>query len=189
MEEDKISVEQLKNELNRELYWYNFKSVLKRTTGILIVIIAAIALAAVLFFPVLKISGDAMYPALDDKDIAVGINTKKYHQGDIIMFYYRNDILVKRVIADAGSTVDMDEDGQVSVDGQMLDEPYVDIVTDGECNVEFPYQVPEGMVFVMGDNRETSIDSRNTAVGCVDKEAVIGKLLMKVWPVQEFKIF
>ena len=121
-----------------------------------------------------------------EKDIVVALNSNRYQKGDIIAFYYNNNILIKRVIASAGEWVDIDADGNVYVNDELLDEPYVTEKALGDCNITLPYQVPDGRCFVMGDHRATSIDSRNTAVGCVSNEMVIGKILVRVWPVSGF---
>ena len=145
--------------------------------------VAAVSvLIAVLLLPVLQISGTSMTESLQDEDIVVALNSKKYKTGDIIAFYYNNNILVKRVIAAAGDWVNIDTDGNVYVNDELLDEPYISEKALGDCNIALPYQVPDGRCFVMGDHRATSIDSRNTAVGCVSNDMVIGKILVRVWP-------
>ena len=151
--------------------------------------VAAVAvLIAVLLLPVLQISGTSMTDSLHDEDIVVALNSSAYETGDIIAFYYNNNILVKRVIAAAGDWVDIDKDGNVYVNNELLDEPYVTDKALGDCNITLPYQVPDGRCFVMGDHRATSIDSRNTAVGCVSNDMVIGKILIRVWPMEGFGI-
>ena len=120
-----------------------------------------------------------------DGDIVIAVNRSEFETGDVIAFYYNNNILVKRVIAYAGDWVDIDENGNVYVNGEKLDEPYISDKALGECNIDLPYQVPDGRCFVMGDHRATSIDSRNTAVGCVSSDMVVGKILFRVWPLSE----
>ena len=172
----------LEAELEREQYKNSFGQVLKSTVFSLLVVAAVSVLIAVLLLPVLQISGTSMTESLQDEDIVVALNSKKYKTGDIIAFYYNNNILVKRVIAAAGDWVNIDKDGNVYVNDELLDEPYVSEKALGDCNITLPYQVPDGRCFVMGDHRATSIDSRNTAVGCVSNDRVIGKILVRVWP-------
>ena len=172
----------LEAELEREQYKNSFGQVLKSTVFSLLVVAAVSVLIAVLSLPVLQISGTSMTESLQDEDIVVALNSKKYKTGDIIAFYYNNNILVKRVIAAAGDWVNIDTDGNVYVNDELLDEPYISEKALGDCNIALPYQVPDGRCFVMGDHRATSIDSRNTAVGCVSNDMVIGKILVRVWP-------
>ena len=127
-----------------------------------------------------------MTPTLSDGDIVVSVSGSEFEAQDIIAFYYNNKILVKRVIATAGQWVDIDEEGNVSVNGTPLDEPYVFEKALGECDIDLPYQVPEGRVFVMGDHRSVSVDSRSTSVGCVAQEQIVGKLVFCVWPFTNF---
>ena len=172
----------LEAELERERYRKRYGNVLRSTAFSLVVVAAVAVLIAVLLLPVLQISGTSMTDSLQDEDIVVALNSSGYETGDIIAFYYNNNILVKRVIAAAGDWVDIDEDGNVYVNDQLLEEPYVTEKALGDCNITLPYQVPDGRCFVMGDHRATSIDSRNTAVGCVSNDMVIGKILVRVWP-------
>ncbi len=176
------TLEQIEAELQREQYKNRYGRVLRSTVFSLLVVAAVAVIIAVLVFPVLQISGTSMTDTLQDKDIVVAMNSSDYTTGDVIAFYYNNNILVKRVIAVTGDWVDIDEDGNVFVNGEMLDEPYISEKAFGDCNITLPYQVPDEKVFVMGDHRATSIDSRNTAVGCIGSELVVGRILFRVWP-------
>ena len=181
-------LEALEAELERERYRKRYANVLRSTAFSLVVVAAVAVLIAVLLLPVLQISGTSMTDSLQDEDIVVALNSSGYETGDIIAFYYNNNILVKRVIAAAGDWVDIDKDGNVYVNDELLDEPYVTDKALGDCNITLPYQVPDGRCFVMGDHRATSIDSRNKAVGCVSNDMVIGKILIRVWPLEGFGI-
>ena len=176
----------LEAELERERYKNKYGKVLRSTAFSLIVVAAAAVLIAVLLLPVLQISGSSMTESLQDGDIVVALNSSGYKTGDVIAFYYNNNILVKRVIASSGDWVDIDEKGNVYVNDEPLEEPYITEKSLGDCNITLPYQVPDERCFVMGDHRATSIDSRNTAVGCVSNDMVIGKILVRVWPLSDF---
>ena len=179
-------IPELEKELNRERYNRRYRRTLRSTIYTLITVAAVAVLVATLWLPVLEIYGSSMTPTLDDGQIVLSWKTRKLESGQIVAFYYNNKILVKRVIAHAGDWVNIDADGTVYVNGQMLDEPYLAEKALGECDIELPYQVPENMVFVMGDHRATSIDSRNTAVGCVEEEQVVGRLVVRIWPFDNF---
>lgn len=181
-------LEALEAELERERYRKRYANVLRSTAFSLVVVAAVAVLIAVLLLPVLQISGTSMTDSLQDEDIVVALNSSGYETGDIIAFYFNNNILVKRVIAAPGDWVDIDKEGNVYVNEELLEEPYVTDKALGDCNITLPYQVPDGRCFVMGDHRTTSIDSRNTAVGCVSNDMVIGKILIRVWPLEGFGI-
>ncbi len=176
------AVEQLEKELKRQHYKKRYKSTLKSTICTLITAAAMAILVATLFLPVLQIYGSSMTPTLSEGNIVISLKGADFEQGDIIAFYYNNKILVKRVICGPGSWIDIDEDGTVYIDNKPIDEPYLTEKAFGDCDIELPYQVPDSRYFVMGDHRATSVDSRNTAVGCVAEEQIVGKIIYRVWP-------
>lgn len=180
------TTEQLEGELKRVRYKSRYRSVLRSTIYSLITVAAIAVLIATLWLPVLRVYGNSMTPTLQNGEIIFTVKMSEFEPGDIISFYYNNKILIKRVIARSGEWVNMDADGNVYVNETLLDEPYLDEKAFGDCNIELPYQVPEGRVFVMGDHRSTSVDSRNSAVGCVAQEQIVGKILFRVWPLEKF---
>ncbi len=176
----------LQGELKREMYRRRFRKLLRSTVNALVVVAAVAALIATLILPVLQIAGTSMEPSLNNGDIVLMIKNGKPETGDLCAFYYSNKILIKRVIAVPGDYLWIDPDGTVHLNGQVLDEPYVTQKALGECDIDFPYQVPENHYFVMGDHRETSIDSRSSTIGCIADDQIIGKILCKFWPLTEF---
>lgn len=180
------SLEQLEEEFKIEQHKTRFSQVLRSTVFSLVVVAAVVVLITLLLLPVLQITGSSMTETLYEGDIVIAMNGSDYDTGDIIAFYYNNNILVKRVIAKSGDWVDIDTDGNVYVNGEKLEEPYLTEKALGDCNITLPYQVPEDKIFVMGDHRATSIDSRNTALGCISQELTIGKLVFRVWPLSGF---
>ena len=181
------NVAELESELKREKYKNRYWKVFRSTIYILITVAAVAVLVATLWLPVLQIYGSSMSPTLEEGDIVVSIKSKNYETGDIVAFYYNNKILIKRVIASSGDWVDLDEDGTVYVNGEKLDEPYVKDKAFGECDLELPYQVPESRIFVMGDHRSVSVDSRSKAVGCVAEEQIVGMLVCRIWPLTDIQ--
>ena len=187
MQGDLPTTGQLEKELKRVRYNSGFNGMLRSTIGILVTVAAAAVLIAVLLLPVLQIYGTSMNPTLYEGNIVVSLKGSSFKTGDVVAFYYNNKILVKRVIANAGEWVDIDADGNVYVNNVKIDEPYLqdEAKAYGETNIELPYQVPDSRIFVMGDNRDVSIDSRNTSVGCVSDEQIVGKIVFRVWPLNE----
>ena len=183
---DMPTTDQLQKEVDRVHYRRDFSRVMVNTIYSLVVVAAVAVLVAVLLLPILRIYGHSMNDTLDEGDIVVSLKGSDFKTGDIIAFYYNNKFLIKRVIGKAGDWVDIDQDGNVYVNGNLIDEPYLDEKAFGECNIELPYQVPESKVFVMGDNRSVSVDSRNTAVGCVAEEQIVGKVVYRLWPLKDF---
>ena len=176
------TIAQLEAELGREKYRWRFRRVMRNTIYALVTVAAAAVLVATLWIPVLQISGNSMTPTLAGGEVVVTVKGASFQPGDIVAFYYDNKILVKRVIAGPGDWVDIDEAGTVYVNEQELYEPYLVEKALGDCNIELPYQVPESKIFVMGDHRSVSVDSRNTALGCVAYDQIVGKLILRVWP-------
>lgn len=176
------SQELLEAEVKRVRYRKRYKNVLRSTVYTLVIVAAAAVLAATIWLPVLQIYGASMNPTLDEGDIVVAVKGSGFQQGDLVAFYIGNKILVKRVIASPGQLVDIDEDGNVYVDGQYLDEPYLAEKSLGDANIDLPYQVPDNRYFCMGDHRSTSVDSRHTEIGCVSEEQIVGKIVFRVWP-------
>lgn len=182
----RFSSEGIEKELNRIRYKERYGKTLRSTVYALITVAAIAVLVATLALPVLQIYGSSMTPSLEDGEIVVSIKTADFEKKDIVAFYYNNKILVKRVIATAGEWVELDKEGNLYVNGELIDEPYIKEKALGECDIEMPYQVPEGRIFVMGDHREVSIDSRSSVVGCVAEEQVVGKLVFRLWPLESF---
>jgi signal peptidase I len=180
------TVEQLEQELYREKYRLRYRSILRSTIYALIIVAAVSVLVATLLLPVLEIYGSSMAPTLNENDIVVSVKGGDIRQGDIIAFYYNNRILIKRVIAVGGQTVDIDADGNVSVDGELLDEPYLTEKSAGESDLTYPYTVDPETYFVMGDHRETSVDSRNSLIGCIERSEIVGRIVWTVWPLSRF---
>lgn len=182
------TTEEVAAERERLAYRSRYTRVLRSTIYALVVVAAVAVLLATLFLPVLQVSGDSMNPTLQDKDVIVLVKSGSLKTGDLCGFYWQNKLLLKRVIGLPGDIISLDENGVVTVNGTVLDEPYVDELALGECDIKFPYQVPENRYFVLGDHRATSIDSRSSVIGCVEKNQIVGKVFIRVWPLSSFSL-
>ena len=163
------------------LYWQALRS----TIAVLVVVAAVAVLVTTLFLPILQISGDSMAPTLEHDEIVILLKSKEFQRGDLIGFYYQGKILLKRVVALPEDEVAIDAEGNVYVNGEILEEPYVTEKGLGDCDLEFPYKVPGTGYFVLGDQRSNSVDSRNSVIGAVSQEDIIGKVFLRVWPISE----
>lgn len=175
-------IQRERKRIRREAYYW--KS-LRGTISVLVVVAAVAVLIATLFLPILQISGDSMSPTLEHDEIVVLLKTKEFYRGDLIGFYYQGKILLKRVIALPEDEVVIDTDGNVYVNGELLEEPYVTEKGLGDCDREFPFRVPGTGYFVLGDKRSNSVDSRNTVIGAISREDIIGKVVVRVWPLSK----
>lgn len=181
------TAKELRTELKRERYKQRFRRVLRSTVYALVIVAATATLIASLVLPVLQIAGNSMEPTFYEGQIVVLMKTKKLERGDLCAFYYSNKVLIKRVIGCPGDYVAIDTDGTVYVNGEVLDEPYVTEKALGECDLEFPYQIPENQYFLLGDQRATSIDSRSSVIGCIAADQMIGKIFFRVWPLEDLQ--
>ena len=175
---------QFENEMKRLRYKQNFRRSVKSTLSALITIVAAAVIVSTMLIPVLRVTGASMTPTLRNDEYVLCSKVSSLKQGDIIAFYYNNRILLKRVIGVAGDIIDISEDGTVTLNGEVLDEPYISEKALGECDIDMPYQVPENRLFVMGDHRSVSVDSRSTSVGCIAEENIVGKVMLRIWPMK-----
>lgn len=176
------SVKQLESELKQIKYRKDFRRILRSTISSLLVVAAIAVLVSMLFLPVLRVTGSSMTPTMQNDELIICSKRSNFKQGDIVAFYYNNKILLKRVIGVAGDYINITQDGTVYVNDVKLNEPYVNELALGTCDIEMPYQVPDNRIFVMGDHRSVSIDSRSSTVGCIADEYVIGKVIFRIWP-------
>lgn len=178
-------ISQLRRELNRVRRKKDRWSAMGNLVYILAVAAAVAVLVAILALPILQIYGNSMTPTLYEGDFVVSVKGTDFQAGDLVVFYLGNNVLVKRYIAGPGQWVNIDGNGNVYVDGVLLEEPYVSEKALGDCDIELPYQVPENRIFCMGDHRTTSVDSRSTTVGCIQKDQIVGKIVFRIWPLSD----
>ena len=183
------TVEQIDREIDRLESSRELKKAITSTIKNLIVIAAAAVLITNVLLSVLMVNRSSMNPTLKDGDIVISFKWLGIKRGDIVAFHYNNKILLKRVIAKAGDWVNIGEDGTVYVNDEALDEPYVTEKSLRECNITLPYQVPDGSIFVMGDHRANSLDSRMQEIGAVKEEDVAGRVLLRIWPLSRIYFF
>ena len=183
------SLDELNAELKRSRYRRRYKAALRGTTVILILIAVAAMAASFLFLSVMQVDGTSMSPLLQNGDIIVALKGSQVLTGDVAAFYFNDKLLVKRVIAQGGDEVSILPNGTVSVNGATLDETYVSEKTLGDCDITFPYQVPAERLFVLGDQRSVSLDSRHDAIGCVAPEQMIGRVVLRIWPLKQITLF
>lgn len=187
MQKDNLpTTEQLENVVRKRKYRSDYIRIFKSTVSSLIVVSAIAVLIATLVLPVLRVTGNSMNPTMENDQLVICRRQGTFESGDIIAFYHNNKILLKRVIAVSGDTVNIDSDGNIYVNGELLEENYVINKAKGDCDIEFPYEVPADRYFVMGDNRATSVDSRMDEIGCIAEENVIGTVILRLWPLSEF---
>jgi signal peptidase I len=176
---------QLEGELRRIRHNKEYIRIIRSTVSSLVVVAAIAVLVSLLFLPVLRVTGTSMTPTLQNDELVICRKYGDFKQGDVIAFYFNNKILLKRVIGVSGDIIDISNDGTVYVNGEVIDEPYLNEKAFGECDIDLPYQVPDERVFVMGDHRATSVDSRSTSVGCIANEAIVGEVMIRIWPLEQ----
>ncbi len=186
--DDLPTIEQIEKERARLRYKKRYSRTLKSTIAILLVVSALAVLVATLWMPVLRIYGSSMVPTLEDGQIVVTVKSNSFKAGDIVAFYHGNKLLIKRYVAGPADWFNIDKNGNLFINDQLLNEPYIAQKAYGETNIELPYQVPDKKYFMIGDNRSVSIDSRNTAVGCIDEEQIVGKVVFRIWPLSSFGV-
>ena len=181
--------EQVENERKRHRRQKAYNKALRSTVYVLTVVAAVAVLVATLVLPVLQIEGTSMEPTLSNGDVVLLAKTTRFDRGDLCGFTWNNKLLIKRVIGLPGDWIEIDTDGTIYLNGDKLEESYVEHKALGECDLEFPFQVPQEQYFVIGDMRESSIDSRNTVIGCIPKDQIVGKVFFRVWPFKSVRFF
>ena len=177
----------LESEINRRNGNKDYVKILFSTVSSLIVVAAIAVLVATFILPVLRVTGNSMTPTLENGTVVVCKKTSKLSRGDVIAFYYNNKLLLKRIIGLPGDVIDIKADGTVYLNGEIMDEDYIDEKSYGENDLTYPYQVPDDRYFVMGDHRATSVDSRSKTIGCVSEEVILGKVKVSIWPLNKIK--
>ncbi|MBR4882227.1 MAG: signal peptidase I [Clostridia bacterium] len=181
--------EQVETERKRYRRQKAYNKALRGTVYVLTIVAAVAVLIATLVLPVLQIEGTSMEPSLSNGDVVLLTKTTKFDRGDLCGFTWNNKLLIKRVIGLPGDWIEIDTNGTIYLNGEKLEEPYVLTPSLGECDLDFPYQVPQEQYFVVGDMRESSIDSRNTLIGCIPKDQIVGKVFFRVWPFKNIRFF
>ena len=183
------AIKQVETERKRYRRQKAYNKALSGTIYVLTIVAAAAVLIATLVLPVLQIEGTSMEPTLVNGDVVLLTKTTSFDRGELCGFSWNNKLLIKRVIGIPGDWIEIDTDGTVYLNGEKLDEPYAEQLSVGECDLEFPFQVPQEQYFVLGDMRESSIDSRNTLIGCVAKDQIVGKVFFRIWPFKTIRFF
>ena len=183
------TIKQVETERKRYSRQKAYNKALSGTIYVLTIVAAVAVLIATLVLPVLQIEGTSMGPTLANGDIVLLTKTTSFDRGELCGFSWNNKLLIKRVIGIPGDWIEIDTDGTVYLNGEKLDEPYAEQLSVGECDLEFPFQVPQEQYFVLGDMRESSVDSRNTLIGCVEKDQIVGKVFFRVWPFKTIRFF
>ena len=183
------TIKQVETERKRYRRQKAYNKALSGTIYVLTIVAAVAVLIATLVLPVLQIEGTSMEPTLVNGDVVLLTKTTSFDRGELCGFSWNNKLLIKRVIGVPGDWIEIDTDGTVYLNGEKLNEPYAEQLSVGECDLEFPFQVPQEQYFVLGDMRESSIDSRNTLIGCVAKDQIVGKVFFRIWPFNTIRFF